>query len=55
MGLKITACTGSWAKLLTKYTKRPKNPAATFEEPGAKTECWEKKQGTVHAPFTQHH
>ena len=28
-----------------KDTKRPKNPASTFEEPGAKTEGQERKQG----------
>ena len=36
MGLKITACMFSWGKFWTKDTKRPKNPTATFEEPGAK-------------------
>ena len=29
-----------------KDTKRPKNPTATFEVPGAKTGCWQWKQGT---------
>ena len=28
-----------------KDTKRPKIPTATFEEPSAKTRCWEHKQG----------
>ena len=37
-----------------KDQKRPKNPATTFEECGAKTEVWEQKQGTVQAPCTQH-
>ena len=32
-----------------------KNPTATSEESGAKTGCQEQKQGTVHAPCTQHH
>ena len=36
MGLKITACMCTWGKFWTKDTKRPKNPTATFEEPGAK-------------------
>lgn len=44
MGLKITACMFSEGKFWTKDWKRPKNPAATFEEFGA------KKQGTAHAP-----
>ena len=55
MGIKITACTCTWGKFWTqKYTKRPNNPVATFEEPGAKTGCWEWKQGTAHAPCTHH-
>ena len=37
-----------------KDQKRPKNPATTFEECGAKTEVWEQKQGTVQAPCTKH-
>ena len=45
----------SWGKFQTKDTKRPKNPTATFEEPGAKTGSWEQKQSTAHAPCTQHH
>ena len=36
-----------------KDIKKPKNPTATFEEPGANTECWEQKQGTEYAPCTQ--
>ena len=36
-----------------KDSKRPKTPTATFEEPGAKTGCWEQKQGTAYAPCTQ--
>ena len=37
MGLKITVCIGRWGKFLNpKDIKRPKNPTATFEEPGAK-------------------
>ena len=42
----------SWGKL---WTKRPKSPTATSEEPGAKAGGQEQKQGTVHAPCTQHH
>ena len=38
-----------------KDIKRPKNLTATFEEPGAKTGCWEQMWGTAHAPCTQHH
>ena len=41
MGLKLTACTHRWGKL---WTKSPKNPTATSEEPGAKTGCREQKQ-----------
>ena len=44
-GLKITACMYSWGKL---WTKRPK-----IQLPFLK--IWEQKQGTVHAPCTQHH
>ena len=56
MGLKITVCTHSWGKFWTqKIKKRPKNPTATLEEPGAKTGLWEQKQGTVHDPCTHHH
>ena len=40
MGLKITVFMCSWGKFWTKDTKRPKNPTATSEEPGA-----EQKQG----------
>ena len=36
-------------------TKRPKRPTAASEEPGAKAGCQELKQGTAHAPCTQHH
>ena len=35
MGLKINSCMCSWDKFWTEDTKRPKNPIATFEEPGA--------------------
>ena len=38
-----------------KMQKTKKTPTATLEEPGAKTGCWEQKQGTEHAPCTQHH
>ena len=31
------------------------NPTATSEQPGAKTGCWEQKQGTAHASCPQHH
>ena len=46
-GLKITACTVG-ANSGQQDTKRPRSPAATSAELGA-------KQGTVHAPCTQHH
>ena len=36
-------------------SKRPKNPADSYEEPGAKTERQEQKQSTAHTPCTQHH
>ena len=45
----------SWGKFRTKDTKRPKNPTAAFEEPGAKAGDQEQKQGTAHAPCTQRH
>ena len=48
MGLKITACICSRHKFWTKDTKRPKNPTASFEEPGAKARYWE-------CPRTQHY
>ena len=54
-GLKRTARMSSWGKLWTKRYKKTKNPTATSEGPGAKTGCWEKNKGTVHAPCTQHH
>ena len=56
MGLKITVCMLQLGQILdSKDTKRPKNPTATFEEPGAKKGCQEQKQSTEHAPCTQHH
>ena len=45
----------SWGKLCTTRYKKTKNPTATSEEQGAKTGCQEQKQGTAHAPCTQHH
>ena len=38
-----------------KIQEDQKNPNATYEEIGAKTGCWEQKQGTAHSPCTQHH
>ena len=38
-----------------KIQQDQKNPNATYEEIGAKTGCWEQKQGTAHSPCTQHH
>ena len=66
MGLKITVCMlgqhcmlgqlcACWGKFWTKDKKRPKNPTAPFEEPGAKAGGQEQKQGTAHAPCTKHH
>lgn len=49
-GWKITVCTVR----LGQDTKRSNNPAATSEEPGAKTGSWEQKQGIAHAPYTQY-
>ena len=37
MGLKVTVYTHWWGKFWTKDTKRPRNPSATFEEPGAQS------------------
>ena len=51
IGLKINACIDSWSKCWTKDRKRPKNPTATFKEPGTKIGCREQKQGTKHAPL----
>ena len=52
MGLKITACTRGWGKFWNQKIQRDqKNPTATFEGPGAKTGCWEQKQGTVQGPL----
>ena len=48
LGLKITARMHSWGRFWTKDTKRPKNPTAIFEEPGAKA-------GYCTDPCTQHH
>ena len=46
----------SWGKIMEKrYKETKKTPTATFEEPGAKTGCWEQKQGTEHALCIQHH
>ena len=55
MGLKVTACMFSWGKLRTKDTKKPENPTATFEEPGAKAKGRQQRQGTAHAPCAHHH
>ena len=38
-----------------KIQKDQKNPTAASEELEAKTGCQEQKQGTAHAPCTQHH
>ena len=54
-GLKVTACMCGWSKFWTQNIQKDKNPTATSEEPGAKTGCWEQKQGTVHTLCTQYH
>ena len=58
-GLRITACMhhscAFGANYGHKIRKDQKSPTATIEELGAKTTCLEKKQGTAHAPCTQHH
>ena len=54
MGLKLAALICSWANSGQK-TQRPKNSAATSEEPGAKTGCWKQKWATKDTPCTQHH
>ena len=57
-GTKTNWCMHSVGKFGPKDTKRQqqqKNPTAISEEPGAKIGCQEKKQGTAHAPCTQHH
>ena len=38
-----------------KDTKRPKNPYCHFWRARSKKQYWEQKQGTKHAPSTQHH
>ena len=50
LGLKITACMHSWGTFWTMDTKKPKNPTAIFEEPGAKAEAREQKPGIAQAP-----
>ena len=45
----------NWGKFWAKIQKRPKHPTATSKELGAKIVCQEQKQGTAHAPCTQHH
>ena len=42
-------CTCSWGKFWTKDTKRPKKAQLPV------LKSWEQKQGTAHAPCTQHH
>ena len=51
MGLKITEYMCSWGKFWTKDTKRPKNPTATFEVPGAKAGGWGAKAGYCPCPL----
>ena len=49
MGLKITACMCSWGKFWTqKETKDQKTQLPLLKS-------LEQKQGTEHAPCTQHH
>ena len=55
MGIKTAACMRNWGKFWAKIQKRPKHPTATSKELGAKIVCREEKQGTAHAPCTQHH
>ena len=55
MGLKTTVCMCSWGKFWAKNRKKTKNPTATSKKLGAKILCREQKQGTSHAPCTQHH
>ena len=38
-----------------RYKKTKKTPTATFEEPGTKPGGWAQKQGTAHAPYTEHY
>ena len=45
----------SWGKFWAKNRKKTKNPTATSKKLGAKILCREQKQGTSHAPCTQHH
>ena len=52
MGLKTAALIRSWANSGQK-TQRPKNLAATSEEPGAKTGCWEQKRIPYHHALLQ--
>ena len=54
-GLKITVYVQLGQILDNNIQKDPKSPTVTSEEPGAKTGCREQKQGTAHAPCTQHH
>ena len=54
-GTKNNCMHAQLGQTLDKRYKETKNPATTFEEPGAKAGGWEQKQGTAHAPCTQHH
>ena len=51
-GLKITACMCSWGKF---WTKRPPKTQPPLLRGWEQKPCQEQKQGTAHAPCTQHH
>ena len=54
-GLKLIVCMASWVKFWTKDTERPKNPYCHFWRTHSKNRVLGTKQGTEHAPCTQHH
>ena len=54
MRLKIAACWDGWGEFWTPTIKRDQKTQLPLEEYGAKTEGQKRKQGTAHAPCTQH-
>ena len=56
MGLKVTTHMQQLERILNKRDEETAKPiSATSKEPGAKTGCWEQKQGTEYALCTHHH
>ena len=56
MGLKVTVCRHSGGRFWTQKIQRDQTTQLpTFEEPGAKTGCWEQKQSSECASCTKCH